>query len=1298
MKKKLLLLGGLFSLSLTVLANPVIVRMNAISTTMTLQEMETKEMVLLPDPVNKEYQLDLKPGDYLLTAFATDGKTQNGTIVLNVTDSTSTQIRPVITCTAYVSNKDENNNQWTQDKGDYTLNVRVNTREGVLQKVEQGRSITNGRYTFLAFNGDSYITAFEPSEQHKKEGYMTLYKGGTLTANVNVNGSIPMGGDFSVTVPKDAVFHLGMKFTHFTDFTPVEPYSVVPSEGGMRYNYLLANGQIYNYRTWKKDGLTHGGYFTMNLDNAKCPDIRFSDNDYAKHDPKQINHDVHSNNGYETGDILLNINSDGHLKLKPGETFKVHAMRMWELSDNSTNNYFFEPDFHYTILGLDGKPKDGVIQIDNSDTTDSAWSDITAIGEGTAIVLVTYDGINLNYYNNADKKEYLGGEYWGAIWPENTGVFVVTVGDGKSAVKPEMIVNEQYNVGTLRMAGKYADAEHDVFYYLDDQDHFPFRFNPEGVMKITMASPVFTSTGVSYNGFTEEGVIKNEDGSYNLKLKEGRNIVMLTDASGRSVYRILRAKPCHREITNLTREGSELYQPGDKIKIQYSGLFHPANKIAGIYNMSAYVTYNGVPNGSSLILGSGQYTFGSAASAQAITVEIPEDYDAEANKEWIMDEGVIQVNGYGDPIGNHRNTSPTAGRSPNFTAVAHQTYFGSIPDIRIPITPMRLFNIILANNVEGAETTVSFGDKELQPDETGHYSWTYGTYNVTAKKDGYRCYRKNFTIEEGAEGDQIFEIFMEEGFDGMWDGRSIAEIEADENGVYHVSSGAELAFIQTQVGEIGNKFNSTVILDNDIDLGDFDWTPIGSSSKPFSSIFDGNDYKIRGLYINQPNTNNIALFGYVKGTSTDNIAEVKNVTVEGYICGKQYVSGVVANLNANARIEKCANYADITGTSSYVGGVVGYMAAATVSLSNSYNRGDIKGTTNVGGVIGYNNANSDISNIYSTGAVTGTNASNMGACVGATTSKTKVTNAYTTRQYELDDNSIVVSEDNMASGEIAFLLGDVFNQTIGEDKAPVFTGLEVCYDEMNDEYYNNAIEFSLLLGEGDDNVLVEDKSIIMHVGDSYKLEVVAIPEKARLPELFWSSDNIEKVAVYEGLLSALSKGETEVTVSATINGERIEKSCNVKIIGAKTLELYIDQKEVSLDINEFPVVVLAVSYGPEYADSPSVVWSSDDESVVKVENVGSLKARVIAIDTGSTTLRVKLADNPDVYDTCLVNVTGSPALIDSIFDDKTCSRVDIFDINGRLIKLNASTKYCKTLLPGIYLIKQENVVKQIIVK
>jgi len=1021
-------------------AVPVKVSMNTVSTAMSFASAATGEAVETGAPVNKVYSFDAPAGEYLLTAYAADGKTVNGTIRLSVDDAEEADFK-VVTNTVYVTNKHEDKTAWTVDNGDYTLDITVNSREGKRLEVTHGKSTTAGRNTFLALNGNSYNVAFVPSEAHQAEGYTTLYKGGTLTANVNVSGAISLGEDYSITVPADAELQIGLKFFHFIDFTEVEPKSVTSEGDTKTYTYYLSQGQVYNYRTWKPGGLTQGGYFTMSADPAKRPQLGFAEADYSAFDPHKVNHDPTCNGGYETGNIFVNINERGHLSMAPGETFDAHAMRMWEISDNSTNNYFIEPDFHYTVVGLDGKPLEGVVEI--SQKPGSSWAEIKAVGNGTAIILVSYDALGLNYYNGADKKEYMGGEYWGAIWPENTGVYVVTVGEGTASVEPNMTVNSDYNNGALKLAGEYVDAEHDVFYYLDTDPGALYTFKPEGAVSVTMASPVVGERSASYSGFSSEGVTDNGDGSYTLMLRHGRQIVRLTDASGRSAYQVLTAKECHREIVNMSRPGSAIFQPGDRVKVQYSGLFHPANKIAGIYNMSAYVTYNGVPNGSSLILGSGQYTFGSVPAAQAVSIDIPEDHDAAASPEIVMDKGVIQVNGYGDPIGNHRNISPLAGRSPNFTAVAHKTYFGMIPDVRIKVSAYREFPIRLVCDVEDAEIAMSFDGKPLAKGEDGLYAGTYGTYSVVASKPGYRCTRTAFNIADDAEGLQTFHVVMEQS-DEAWDGKTLAE-PASEDGVYLISKGSELAWLASHVNA-GNAA-SPARMTQDIDLGNYDWTPVGSAQKPYSAAFDGAGHTVDGLFIDKPAAGYQALFGYLKDGS------VSGVEVRGSVTGKQNIAGVVAYVHQNSTVSRCANHAAVTGSSTNVGGVTGFLATATSKVADCFNTGSVTGTTNVGGVSASNHKDAVMQNVYNIGSVSG---KTVGACVGGTTAKPGVANAFCVKEYQITAGQTLVSEDEMRSGSVAWRLGDAFGQEIGVDPYPLLGGMKVLYDEAADTYYNEG--------------------------------------------------------------------------------------------------------------------------------------------------------------------------------------------------------------------------------------------------
>lgn len=1016
----------------------VTVKMNAVSKTMSMVSKASGEKIDVGDPVNQLYSFVAPPGDYIITGYGTDGATKNGTIEVNIGDSEAQQIT-VLTLTAYVSNK-TGSTTWTADAGDYTIDAKVNSREGVNHPITLGSSVTAGRKTFLALNGDTYACAFIPSAEHAAEGYVPLYKQATLTGNVNVSGAIPMSDLFTVTVPKDARFELNMKFFHFIDFSPVQPVSETIQGDSKVLEYRLGHSQTYNYRTSMPGKLTQGGYFTMNKDEAKRPVLKFTQADYDAFDPKGIKHDVQANEGFETGDIFVNVNKEGYIDLNVGDTFLAHAMRTWQIADNSVNGYFIEPDFHYTVLGLDGKESNSVIQVEQKEG--SAWANLKAVGAGTAIVLVTYDAIGLNFYASTGLKQaYMGGEYWSAIWPENTAAYVVTVGQGKSAVNPQMLLNEKHNQGALKLAGDYVDAEHDVFYYLDTEEGYSYTFKPEGAAQVKIAYPTIGERMATYTGFGAEGVTANADGSYTLLLKEGRQIVQMTDAAGKSAYQVLTAKKCHREIVNVNRPASKIFQPGDKVSIQYSGLRHPANKIAGIYNMSAYVTYNGVPNGTSLILSANQYKFGSSATAQAVTVDIPADQDLSAEPELSFSDGVIQVNGYGDPIGNHRNIDPNAGRSPNFTAVPHKTYFGAIPDVKIPLSAVRNFPIKVDYKAEGGNVAVTYLGTELEAGEDGMYEGTYGIYDIVASSPGHRCQRLQFNIPDDAEGTQTFTIVPEE-LNDDWYGTNSKQPVLNSDGYYEISSAAELAWFRDKVND--DEPSAKGMLTADIDLGDYDWTPIGiSSQKSFTGELLGNGHIIRGLYIDQPKSNTLGLIGSVKGTDADHRARISGLTVHGYINGNMTLGGIAAMAAGYVDIAACANYAEIHGARNNAGGIVGSFSQKTSTLTNCYNAGGIFAGSGRGGIIGNlaNGCDEYISNVFNVGEIESHSGSH--AIAYSTSSVDNIRNAYAIADFYKMGGYTLVSLEQMASGEIAYRLGEAFGQKIGTDAHPHLGGAKV---------------------------------------------------------------------------------------------------------------------------------------------------------------------------------------------------------------------------------------------------------------
>ena len=240
----------------------------------------------------------------------------------------------------------------------------------------------------------------------------------------------------------------------------------------------------------------------------------------------------------------------------------------------------------------------------------------------------------------------------------------------------------------------------------------------------------------------------------------------------------------------------------------------------------------------------------------------------------------------------------------------------------------------------------------------------------------------------------------------------------------------------------------------DINIGGTEanqWTPIGTSSNPFTKIFDGQNYTIDGVYI-KGNKEYQGLFrnssGIIKNINANNFYIDTSVGTGGYISGiVAYSEGTVENciLNnskiiANGRntggivgvnkggiIRNCKNYAEILGNW-YVAGISGYSESSSL-IENSCNFGNItsessqvSGTSGVqrnsrvAGITG-SCASSNIKDCYNKGKILG-NGIQIGGIVGLNNISSVVENCY-------NDGDVATTSLNSAgvSGQIGGIVG-----------------------------------------------------------------------------------------------------------------------------------------------------------------------------------------------------------------------------------------------------------------------------------
>ena len=221
-----------------------------------------------------------------------------------------------------------------------------------------------------------------------------------------------------------------------------------------------------------------------------------------------------------------------------------------------------------------------------------------------------------------------------------------------------------------------------------------------------------------------------------------------------------------------------------------------------------------------------------------------------------------------------------------------------------------------------------------------------------------------------------------------------------KNDPYQISTADQLKLFRDIVNGTGGQTQNRgawAVLMNDIVLNDGtfaedgsytpgpsgktaeEWTPIGrytddGNKTPYTGTFDGKHYAIKGLYVvNLPDVA-VGLFGGLKG------AAVRNLTVDGYVQGCDFVSGIAGDASANSTIENCRNdcrvvseYGTDSGSFLYVGGIVGSVADTTIAGCVNTGVVEARGSNNFGsvaaGIVGILYGNATVINCYNTGEI-----------------------------------------------------------------------------------------------------------------------------------------------------------------------------------------------------------------------------------------------------------------------------------------------------------------------------------------
>ncbi len=994
------------------------------------------DLLAAKEAADGAYTIDLAPGAYWADGYDANGDC-NGGVSINVSsDSSSFKLQRMYQISVSPS-------KWVKDT-DYTLSLRVTDASGAERKAAFGYTV-NGKgqswestyMSCLFVVGDTVsVTATPNAETHPNYNPATASK--TPTMNDSLSLTCKEFVTVTVTAPKGSTIDAGTLAKYYV-FSFLEPFARSVEDGTATFH--LDKNTDYFYRVRHPQGATYWNYVRLSADAAYTvteEDLGLT-GDFSK---STIYH--FENNIYDRAGIYLNINTKGYKNMAVGDTFELNSFRNWFAIESFMNAKVALPEMHYQVIDVNGNASDVVTITPNALNSNVAVME--AKHEGTAIVLVTYDAMTHMVGQTSTTSHRFS-----AIWPELTGVFVVNVGADGSAIQTNMNLDRMDAV-IEKDEARQLDAEHDILFYTGTEGA-SYSFKPEAGCTVSVLRPTVTAASMTYSGgFTNTGVTTAEDGTVTVSgLITGRNIIKVTKG-GLSTYQVVTArgvsyKFVNAEGTELTQEELAAIKPGDSVTIQFSNLISPKEKLSGAYNFNFSLYMQG-PDGTFFKSDPGGnfgvYDFSGNPERQKLTVTIPKFW---AEETYTLSGAIKQAGWPGVPT--HRGITYAVGTNPGFDAPKTAGILSRLPEITIPVvkldflTGKLIFQDQNGTSIDRKDLTVTLADSAgngIAVAEDGTFKAYAEEYFYTVSGAGVEYATGSVTMKK--EDPNEFIITLQATAAGAWDGKTQTEPQTDENGVYQIGTGAELAWFVAKSKDA----DVTGVLTANINLGKYAWLNISSSKKV---TLDGAGFEITGLNATA------GLFAQIGSNSY-----IHNLTIRGAVSGKGNAGAIAGYASGTApKIANCFNYAVITSTGNNVGGLVGYTYQNAV-IENCANFGAVTGGSSVGGIIGGTVGNgSTITGCYNTAEISATG-SKAGGIIGGTSSEMTVTSCYNTGKISGTASGGIAGEvkGNVNwSGTVQGKITISSCYSTGEAGSAVFGTVDTASSEISKCYYLNTL-------------------------------------------------------------------------------------------------------------------------------------------------------------------------------------------------------------------------------------------------
>lgn len=218
-----------------------------------------------------------------------------------------------------------------------------------------------------------------------------------------------------------------------------------------------------------------------------------------------------------------------------------------------------------------------------------------------------------------------------------------------------------------------------------------------------------------------------------------------------------------------------------------------------------------------------------------------------------------------------------------------------------------------------------------------------------------------------------------------------------------------------------------------------------------------------------------------------------------------------------------------------------------------------------------------------------------------------------------------------------------------------------------------------------ESIKLSPNSWTSYAGETVQLTATILPDNVTDKTVIWTSSN-DAVATVDsnGNVMALAVGDAVITASCG----NVSATCTITVIPILVESLTIDPIVWSGgEGTEFSINAIIL---PENATDKDLTFESSDITIASVDNYG----HVIVLNDGFCTITVSTTDGSNLKAECEITCLSG---IELIFTDPN-AEIDVYDINGVMLKHACTRDQVKHLTPGVYLLRRGTTVVKLVMR